>query len=336
MRKNRILWWVLCLVLAFITFKSESFFAKMNVEKLPLYVYAPKKMEQAFNTALKSANLKDEYEIIMTNDSSNANITVQMGKEFDDEYTKIAYSPFVIAYSSEDKNIENMIDKGLLQDAFFDAEYKEINFNKVIEEVLKEGKWENLGVEDMGTINVYYPAPDTDYYTDYYDFMLVTVNAGKYPKDENELKKAMEQISNFENSEYTEAINNFDEKIIRTGGFMENSIYLLPEQEAWMISNTSSNYGRLFYPTITVYANYYVKADELGSKLVDVFDDPNTFSGNFYEKIDEVIYRNDWDNKLGTFSRYLYGERDVYNVLHLDSTRIRPENLKESEETPAS
>ena len=320
MRKNRILCWAICFVLALGLLGGEILFKEITKEKTPIHVYAPKDMESAFKIALKCADMKSDYKIVITKDISEANIIVEMGKEFDPEYTKIAYSPFVIVYSSKDRNIKYMREQGLLQDALFDNRYKEINFNMVIDEVIEEGKWENFGVKDMGTIKVYYPSPETSYYTDYYDFMLVTVNGGTYPNSESDLEKAMEKIERFENSEYTEAVLNYEEKVERTGGFMENTLYLMPE----IVGKNLYKSGRLFYPTTTVYVNYYIKADELGSRLVEVFDDPTTFSGNFYDHIEDYGYRNDWDGVLNGISDYMYDERDVYNVLHLDQDRIRP------------
>lgn len=328
MRKSRIVHWLLCLVIALGFYMGEGWFREIMAEKSPLYVYAPSDMKSAFKTALNDAGLKSDYEIVITDDASKANIVVETDKEFDSEYTKIAYTPFVVVYSQEDDNIKRMIKSDLLQDAFFNNSYKEINFNKVVQEVVEEGKWENLGVKDMGHIKVYYPAPDTEYYSDYYNFMLVTVNGGVYPKSEDDLKKAIEQIERFENSDYTEAVSDFDEKIDRTGGFLENTLYLVPEKVAKMLANHNSKYGRLFYPTTTVYVNYYVKADELGSKLVAVFDATHIVSENFYEIIENYGYRNSYDNELGNISDYLCDERDVYNVLHLDAERLTVDSLK--------
>lgn len=334
MRKNRVWYWIICIFVAFLVFKGEAWFTRVPKEVLPIYVYAPEDMKKAFERTVDIAGLEDDYKIVMIDDKSKANIIVEMDKEYDSKYSKIAYSPFVVVYSSEDANIKSMIKEGLLQDSFVDAECKEINFNKVIQEVVEEGKWENLGVKDMGTIKVYYPKPSTKYYTDYYDFMLVTVNNGKYPKDETELKKAMEQIERFEKSEFTEEVEDFSEKFNRTGGFLENTLYLIPEHEADMLAGNNSEYGRLFYPTTTVYANYYLKTDELGSKLVDVFDYPNTFKGNFYDYLENASYRSDWDNKLNDITSYLYDSRDVYDVQHLDKNRIRPRSIEINNETP--
>lgn len=333
MRKSRILHWVICLVVAFALFMGEGWFNAITAEKTPLYVYAPSDMKSAFKRALKSAGMKGDYEIVITDDISKANIVVETGKEFDPNYTKVAYSPFVVVYSTEDKNIKNMGKAGLLKDAFFNDKYKEIDFNMVIKEVIEDGAWSNLGVKDMGTMHVYYPAPGSAYYADYYDFMLVTVNGGIYPKDATELEKAIEQIERFENSDYTEAVSDFEEKLDRVGGFMENTLFLLPEKEAGDLASSNSKYGRLFYPTTTLYVNWYVKADELGMKLVKVFDDPNTFVGNFYDYIEDEEYRNSYDDMLDGITDYLYDERDVYNVIHLDSNRIKPGSMEETKNT---
>lgn len=327
MRKGRILSWIGAIIAALALFMGEGFFQKITAEKSPLYVYAPNDMEKAFKRALKCAGLKGEYKIVMTDDVSKSNIVVQTGKEFDSEYTQIAYTPFVVAYNQSGINIKKFIKSGLLEEAFFNNNYYEINFNKVVEEVVEEGKWENFGVKDMGTIKVFYPAPETEYYFDYYDFMLVTVNGGIYPKTESDMEKAIEQICRFEQSDYTEAVTDFVEKFDRVGGFMENCLYVIPEKVAADLAGRNSQYARLFYPTTTVYANYYMKADELGNKLVDVFDMPNTANGNFYDFIENKNYRSSWDNTLDEFSRYLADERDVYNVLHLDGGRIRPSDV---------
>lgn len=336
MRKGRIWSWIAAIIAALVLSLGEGFFETITAEKNPLYVYAPSDMETAFKRALKCAGLIGEYTIVMTDDMSQANCVVQTGKEFDSEYTKIAYTPFVVAYNKSDSNIKKMVKSGLLEEAFFDNDYHEINFNKVVEEVVEEGKWENFGLKDLGTMKVFYPAPETEYYCDYYDFMLVAVNGGIYPKNESDLEKAMEQIKRFEQSNYTEAVTDFEEKFDRVGGFMENCLYLIPEKVAGDLAGRNSQYGRLFYPTTTVYVNYYVKVDELGSKLVEVFDISGTVNGNFYDYLENENYRNSWDNTLeSAMSSYLYEERDVYNVLYLDEGRIKPSDIEVKDEPPA-
>lgn len=334
MRKGRIWFWILCLAVALGLYVGEGWFRDITAEKPPLYVYAPKDMKSAFKRALKCAGMKGDYKIVITEDAATANIVVETDKEFDPEYMELAYSPFVVAYSNEDNNVKNMVKAGLLKDAFFDDDYKEIDFIKVIDEVLDKGQWSTFGVKNMGNLHVYYPAPGSEFYSDYYDFMLVTVNGGFYPKDEESLKKAIEKIALFEKSDYTEGVSNYDEKLERSGGFMENTFWLIPEKLAGDLASSNSEYGALFYPTTTVYTHWYIKADELGMKLVDVFDDPDTLNGNFYDYIEDEDYRNSWDNTLDGITDYLYNERDVYNVIHLESNRIRPDAVATEADKP--
>lgn len=320
---RRIICWIITLVVALGFLYSDTWIEKLFSEKKPLYIYAPEDTEEGFKDALKDAGLKGEYKAVFTNDLSVANLSFETGKEFDPQYTKIAYSPFVVVYSNSDKNISRMVKSGLLQDSFFKESYKEINFIKVIQEVLGEGDWENFGVKNIGKIKVYYPAPESKYYFDYYDFMLVTVNGGIYPETEIDLRNAVEVIKQFEASNYTEAVTDFDEKLKRTGGFLENSLYLMTEQEAGVIATNNKESGRLFYPTVTIYVNYYVKGDELGQKLIDAFNAPEYWHSNFYTNIHIEKYRTDIQSVLGSISEYLSSDRDVYNVITLDKGRLR-------------
>lgn len=331
MTKGRVTCWFLSILLAFLFFGGEKVYGNITAEKTPIYIYAPQNMESSFKRALKDAGLKKTHEIIMTEDAAKANVEVATDKEFDNKYTKIAYSPFVVLYSSEEGNIKDMTKSGLLKSNLVNDNYKEIDFNMLIEEALGEGNLEKFGIKNKGVLKIYYPAPGTKYYTDYYNFMLVTVNNGVYPQNEEELKKAVEIITLFEKSQYTEAVKDFIERVDRAGVFMENTFYLVPEQEAYALAQYKKVNGRLFYPLATVYANYYVKADETGSKLVDAFNAESTF-GNFYSNLETVNYRSDYYGVLNEMSSYLYDERDVYNVIHLEEDRVRIESLTESKE----
>ena len=327
MRKNRIILWIVCLVVSFGIVKGETFIRKtFFTEKASLYVYAPEDMESAFKRVLKFAGMKSDYKIVMTDEKMRANVIVENNKEFNSEYTKIAFSPFVVAYSTDSDCLKKLEKSGVLNEAFFNNEYYEINLLKVIEEVIGEGRWENFGLKDLGKIKIYYPSRHTSYWSDFYDFMLVTVNNGVYPETETELKNAMEKIHLFENSSYTEATDNFNEKLERNGGFLENIFFILPEKDIGELASSYREYGRLFYPTTTVYYNYYIKVDEIGSRLIKHFEDSDH---NFYYELKLNDYRNDFYSNLDEITNFLYDERDVYNVLHLDADRIKPADLKD-------
>ncbi len=305
LRTRRIIAWILCVILAVIFAAVDN---HVNKEMAQITVNAPADMENAFRRALEDAGLKSEYEIVMT-DSNTANIVVSSGKADEQEYMKFAFSPFVIGYDpSANKYYKQLQKSNVITPSEFDKKLDEIDFQKVISEVIEEGKWSNLGVGDLNTIKVFYPSEDTEYWHDFYDFMLVTVNGGKYP-EETEMKNAEEAVQRFLNSGYTESVTDFSQQVERTGGFTSNAFWILPEKEFFSINRNVV----LLYPKVTVYCNFYVKGDELGKKLINAFDTKHSWDGNFYSKLYFKGYRNQEKSNICSSDR-VNGKRDVYNV----------------------
>lgn len=321
---KRIIAWILGVIVAVVFVAVDK---NINNEKASITVNAPANMKMAFDKARVDAGLKSDYELVMT-DSNTANIVVSSGKADDPEYIKFAFSPFVIGYdSAADKYYKQLRKSNVLTPSEFNNNLYEIDFLKVIDEVTEEGKWSNLGVSDLNTIKVFYPSKDSYYWHDFYDFMLVTVNGGKYP-EEAELKSAKEAVQRFLNSSYTEAVTDFSERIERTGGFTSNAFWILPESEAFFLNNNVM----LLYPKVTVYCNFYVKGDEIGKKLIDAFDTEHLLDGNFYTSLYYKGYRNQkYSNICG--SERIQGQRDIYNIAKI------PENTTAesfSSETPSN
>lgn len=317
MRKDRIKQWV-CVALVGILFVSIGQWIKnrpKSTEKQALTVCAPSNMEDAFEDALYFTNLKDSYKIVMTDDS-NSNICVDYAKQDDKSYQKFAFSPFVVAYNKEDKYLDKLKSTNVCVKSNYDKDYYEIDFFRIIEEATGDGKWENLGIKDQGNIKVFYPDKETAYWNDFHDFLLVNVNDGKYPKNTLELENAEKVIQQFLDSKYTEGITDFNEQVQRTGGFPSSVIYVFPENIGKEICSNENVYARFYFPTTTVYLNYYVKGDELGKQVIAKFE-KETFFHNFYEQLKYESYRSVKYSKLGETSSYVYDERDVYNVVKI-------------------
>ena len=100
-RSKRIGQWMWTLIVAIAIFYGGQFIEDManQPEKQALTVYAPADMEDAFVSALGQSSLSQTHKIVMTNDP-NANICVEYAKQDDSSYQKLAYSPFVVAYSN--------------------------------------------------------------------------------------------------------------------------------------------------------------------------------------------------------------------------------------------
>ncbi|MBQ2938027.1 MAG: hypothetical protein IJE05_04010 [Clostridia bacterium] len=319
-RTRRIISWITALVIAAIfMFCGEFINNVFFVEKKPITVCAPEDMKSAFETALDNSDLEDCKIVMSTN--SKSNITVDYAKENDKSYIKFAFSPFIIAYNSENKYFKALKESNVLVQSEFNKDYYDIDFLKVINEVTEEGVWSNLGIKDFTQIKIFYPSEETIYWHDFYNFMLVTVNNGIYPQTEDELKKADETIQKFIDSNCTEAVSNFDEKVERVGGFPGNSFFVLPEKTAIELHLAHSKPDvRFLYPIYTTYFNYYVKGDKIGKQIILAFEKKSTWlKSNLYSELILEFYRSEQNLKLSTTSGALASIDDVRNIYNVSN-----------------
>ncbi len=327
MRSRRIFQWILAIGIAAVIIFGEGVVSQIFAEKTPLTVYAPADMKDAFRAALNSSELSSQYQIAMADNEANADIVVGYGKEGDNSYTRFAFSPFVIAYNSSDSAFKALKKAETVIPSEYNNKFYEIDFLKVINEVIGEGKWENLGVTSQTTIRLFYPARSTVYWHDFYNFMLLTVNNGVYPQTAEDMEKAIEIINKFEDSDCTEAVTDFDEKIERTDGFAENAIYVIPEKTVYDLANNHNKKVRLFFPLATVNFNYYVNGvSEAGNTVVSSFPD------KFYSKLEYKDYRNQNAYELGDDYSLVYDERDVYQTIEIPKNNFFTGNYSTVEE----
>lgn len=327
MRAKRIFQWVMAIIIASIFLFGEGFFTELMKEKTPITVYAPGDMESAFKSALSNSGLSTEYKIVMVNDQNGADIVVDYGKENDETYERFVFSPFVIAYNTSDSCFKALKKAETVVPSEFNKSFYEIDFLKVIDEVIEEGKWENLGLNDHNQIRLFYPAESTVYWHDFYNFMLLTVNGGTYPKTEAEMTRAIQKIERFVKSECTEAVTSFDEKIERTDGFAENAFYVIPEKTVYDLTKDHNKSTRLFFPLATVNFNYYVKGvSEAGANVV------NNLYNKSYSKLEYYDYRSEYYYELGDDYSKVYDERDVYQIIEVPKENFFTGNYSLDEE----
>lgn len=328
MRKRRNFWWIFAVIISYLLFRAgqhADYLATLpdESEKQVITVCAPEDMEEAFKSALRVAELNETHKIVMT-DEENANICVGYAKQDDESYQKMAFSPFVVAYSTSDTCNEKLKEAEVFVPSPYVKEYYEVDFLKIIKEAIGAGKWANLNLEDENELKVFYPSEDSIYWHDFHDFLLVTVNNGKYPETEKELENAEKVIEKFLNSEHTEGITDFYEQVQRTGGFPSSAIYILTEKDALDICTAQSKKTNIYYPTNVVYFNYYIKGDEIGKQIIDILDEQKEgimitqeklySRHNFYLLLADERYRSVKYSGLRSFTDYAYYERDMYNV----------------------
>lgn len=328
-RTIRLIQWGIALSVAAIIFGVGQISNDManQPEKQLLTVYAPADMEDAFEDALNMSELKETHQIVMSN-NPNSNICVAYAKQGDETYQKFAFSPFVVGYSDSGKCFDMLKESGVCIESAYDSNEYEIDFFKIINEAIGQGQWKNLGIEKQGNLHVFYPDKEGEYWNDFHDFLLATVNNGKYPMTETEIKNAEAIIDKFLNSECTEGVIDFREQVRRTGGFPSTAIYILPEKDLKRICVSEDECARLLFPTKTVYLNYYVKGDELGNQVINAFD-KTSFWYDFYDALKSDFYRSTKKSELSVDTINIYDETNVYNVAKI------PE-IKEVISTPTS
>lgn len=320
-------WWVLGVIIAGLLWRVGEYAdyqatLPTEAEKQAITVYAPKDMETAFNNALKVANLDETHKIVMVEDS-NANICVEYAKQNNADYQKLAFTPFVVAYNTGSSSQKSLKAAEVFIPARYDNDYLDVDFLKIINEAIGEGKWANLNLGNENELKVFYPSEDSVYWHDFHDFLLVTVNNGIYPKTETEMQNAEEIIEKFINSDCTEGVTDFYEQVQRTGGFPTSVIYILTEKDALDICSAQSKNANTYYPTNTVYFNYYIKGDETGQEIIDFLDeieDGFLNDTDFYYRLSEKRYRSVKYSDLKYTSDNTNYERDVYNVVKIPET----------------
>ena len=84
----------------------------------------------------------------------------------------------------------------------------------------------------------------------------------------------------------------------------------MPEKKVFDLSIQLKNtVVRVLYPTRTVYFNYYIKTNELGSKLIENVED-----SKFYEKLKDKFYRSEKKSEILSHDA-IYGERNAFNIV---------------------
>lgn len=318
--KKRIVVWIFAILIGIVMVKYSNYIESKTkpVEKQNITVCAPADMEKAFKRALSFSSLKDTHRIVMIEDK-NADICVDYAKQNDEQYQKFAFSPFIVAYDTDSDYFNDLKKANVCVQARYDKNNYEIDFSRIIEEAIGQGEWSNLGIANQGKIIIFYPDETSEYWNDFYDFLLVNANNGEYPENEQDMEKAEEIVKQFVESKYTEDISDFSEQVTRTGGFPSTVFYVLPEQKAAQICYEQSIYSRFLYPQYTVYMNFYVKGNDLGKQVISAFETNDFLYGSFYYKLKNEYYRTVNNSKLGTIYSNIYDGRDEFNVVKIPS-----------------
>lgn len=314
MVKEKYRYWIIGIVIAFALHFIGGIFAGTpeNPNRKTITVNAPTQMQPAFTRTLEKLKMDGDYTIEFTTNKALADFVVSEGKNAEGEL--IAYSPFIALFNWDSDLKNQYVEQGIFVESQISSEEYDFDFKKVIEEI----------VSSTGSdFKVYYPAKNTNYWDEFYAFLLFTVNDGYYPKNDTDLQKAEEIIEKFLTSKNAEPIDNNNLK--RLSGINQHTIYFMTYVDlAELTKNTGLNNYRIMYPKAVVYHNYYASFNENGKILFDIMYEAKAGILESYDHVGYGMLKGQYYNTpytSGTYrcynSDYSTGVRSTYNGVEI-------------------
>lgn len=274
--KYRLVWLIILLVLSIIASGIYSvIFANNNIVKTNFSICLNADTKEIFEEQFDSIKkLYKYYNFNSTSDSKSSDLIFTSDIKMIDtskDYSIEGYSPLVVCLK-DTKNLNNYL-KTVTKEGFLTCSsskkiknsYSDVincDFLRIIEAVLNGEDWSDLGGEDK-KITVYCPEPDTISGNLFYEFLLITINGGKYPTDNLEqVKEKADLFLNSENTIQTDVCS----KISKLGSILEEEdIYVLFESD--LISATDGQ-GEIsvIYPEMTVIKQLYLQYNDSNLK----------------------------------------------------------------------
>lgn len=261
MKNNKkYLFWGVALLVGFILLIIDSKPKPIpDSNKTTIYVNAPKNMHTAFTETLIDTGIDSEYKIEFTNEVSKANFIVRQGEKEEGEL--LAYSPIITVFNGSWELYDEYKEKQIFVESQVDEYEYDLDFKKVMDDIL-------LG--QNSDIKVYYPDRNSEMWDEFYDFLLLTINDGYYPKDK-EMEYAKSRVEAFLDCKNTQPIN--ISGIEKLSGLSKNDIYFMTYADFANLNNYSlQNSYRIMYPKAVVYHNYYAIFDKIGEILYEALD----------------------------------------------------------------
>lgn len=269
MNIKRIIVWIVMVAISvscmcidyYIKNKPEKENITICIDKDSKYIvdYVSKKIK-------REKNIIETYEInnfdgILTSDisvveslkSSNSNIKCE----------KMYTTPLIVVVDSD-----NIFDKLDDSATFLDIEnynnYTSINFNVIIDAIINDKKWSELGVKkNDNLVSVVCPQRNTVEGKLFEKFLIVTLNKGIYPTDENIYENIKTTIEKFYSKSTVIQCDNTSERLKNVID-PKDRLYVVFENSANTISNI-----KYAYPSITVLKSfYYLYENDAGKSFI--------------------------------------------------------------------
>ena len=325
--KRRFIFLIIFLVLSLIVSGIYSWIvSESNIQKSSFTIYLNEDTQEIFKGhfdgnkkfykyyTYETASTPDNSDLVFTSDISMIDTTR--------DYSIEGYSPLVVCLKNT-KNLNNYL-KTTTKEGFLTCSSSNkiknsvldvisCDFSRIIEAVLNGDDWSDLGGEDK-KITIYCPESNTIAGNLFYEFLLITINDGKYPSDN--IEQIKEKANMFLDSPNT-IQTDVKAKISKLSGVLqEEDIYILFESD--LISATDGE-GKISvtYPETTVVRQLYIQYNnpELSEKILATFKDDSWSNEDLSRELRyDYYYRSSGYPKLDEYNKYYNYYPDYFNV----------------------
>lgn len=320
--KRRIIAWVLCLIVSVAYIGINKYVENLpekdsasTVKKEELYIYSDVESESVVKKAFDNTSSSSSYKLEFKSEPSEniwnitKNLSLLSNNDDDDEEENkdnsdtvlTSFTPLIIGMKNS-KSLQKYAENELLTSTEEINNSVEdeisIDFKKIIDAVVDGENWSLFGGENK-EIKIFVPKEDTIEGKIFYNFLLVTINNGNYPENEETLKTVKETANSFLKSSNCVKVENVINELNKISSINATDIYVLFEAD-FMNSTVWSQEKldiSLAYPNTTLVKHIYTKASE------NEFEELSTF---FYSLSEELNYR--------TSSIHSFEEDSNYNV----------------------
>ncbi len=279
MRKSRLVYWVCyTVVLTILT----MILVQVNREDEILLTYCVQEQQERFQTRIEETfPLKVQF--VTDKQEAQVILTDSITQQESSNYQRIAFTPLTVAVSSNSKNQKWYQELGYLSE-----NKNTFYFDKLVEDA----------VAGNFTEKVYCPKENTVKGDLFYDFLLITVNQGRYPKEGEEMQKAKEKVDCFLALPYVIRVDTGE--WVQNKRSLDKEICLIFEADVSEFANEDD--CNICYPEITVLYQLWYKDKVAERNLIDKefweFSYRKQLCVYDYYRLDGLVTDSDWQKEF--------------------------------------
>lgn len=279
---KRINFWIISCIVCIIVFKFIEFYNGFlpEEERTPVNYYCDSMFKEKMLELLKKKFDKAKYGynhkpvFVDSIDDADIILTENVDEVKNIEMQRIGWSPLIVAVSSNSEKQKNYTENGYI---YSNSNGEAImNFSLIIDDTLS-GKWVD---------KIYCPRADSKEGEIFRKFLLVTVNGGSYPNDEELMKFANSKVEKFLGSEVIFEMDDTADWLHKKNT-LESEICVFFENE---LTSAIEDNVLIVFPRDTVIRQWYYCLKNDDYELMNIIERKDFW--NSYNTIDQILSYN--------------------------------------------